>query len=795
MPRVRSKSTVSQIANDVPIISESTTNFKHSPTTFKKSRSRSLSSYKPSIKPPIDLTTPFNEEEKDRLWTNYINSFNYDLVLKPQDIHTINNKHLQNVINFQDNLHINQNQLQNFINQTDNLIIDMNELFNRYKKITNETLDFDKSANELLKKQDNYQQKYDEIYSNLKHFENLDLITKNLLKSGSHLLNQKRTFFKNDILKSLDESLEFVDKHPNYKDCELYKSRFQQCMIRSLTLIRNFLNNELRGINDSIYKKSKSLELDLLIYNEFNNYLKYNGDQFHELMYELKSRSNKDEYFGLFNDVLSNYLNIRKKLLNQYINKYSSKEHSDNSLVQSCQDQISYYKNLIEKEFSLFKSFFQPNNNDEINDLLSDTFYNFLKGVLEPLYDDIRLLILKESNISSLCQFTTLLQKYYEFEDNEGSLSNQNYFSNDESIKYGYLFQPILDDCQNRLIFKIQNYIDNQLIKYKPKTIDLKIGFKKQTNNKHSLDVDYEDNLFPEIYLPLAKALTILSNIYELVNGYVFDDIAHYIVHASIEMLRGEYLKLAINQLGIIEGKILYLKNLIILRDQIKNFDIQFIRNDFTIDFKSGFINIWNFIKFQNSNGIIEVVKQSIPKVINNMIDANMEIEMELNNSVTEFLTICSNEICKPILGEKLNNDNLNKFKDNLIIKIPNYYKQIINIINDQIITKFLMNNLSQLILITYEEFFNSITTEQSPQFEDLLEIDALSGFVNDIINHLYEEEELKNEQSEITFNENILNTFDLNLDENDIEDSKNSLHLNIDTNLSIDPTDIDSNT
>ena len=36
---------------------------------------------------------------------------------------------------------------------------------------------------------------------------------------------------------------------------------------------------------------------------------------------------------------------------------------------------------------------------------------------MEPLYDAERLLVLKELNIGSLCQLTTLLQKYYEFDD------------------------------------------------------------------------------------------------------------------------------------------------------------------------------------------------------------------------------------------------------------------------------------------------------------------------------------------------------------------------------------------
>lgn len=111
-------------------------------------------------------------------------------------------------------------------------------------------------------------------------------------------------------------------------------------------------------------------------------------------------------------------------------------------------------------------------------------FYTFLKNVLDPLYDGIRLWVLKEVNISSLCQLTTLLQKYYEFEDlddpNGSLVDSQSYFGivQLDTLKYGVLFQPLLDDAQHRLIFRIQNYIDTKLMKYKPSAMDLKIGYK-----------------------------------------------------------------------------------------------------------------------------------------------------------------------------------------------------------------------------------------------------------------------------------------------------------------------------
>ncbi|KAG5420546.1 COG3 [Candida metapsilosis] len=793
MPRARSKSTVSQIASDVHAIKNGSTSLheKITPiaTPFRRSRSKSESTYRTTPTITYDFLYPLCQQEEEKLWTQFLESLDFDLVLKTEDIEHINAQLLDPVLGFQSNLQMNRDQLSGLISQTDALIDEVNDCFSKYKQISDETSDFDALANELLDKQNLYQIKYDKIHSNLKHFEHLDSITKSLSKSGSHLLTNRRSFFINDILCNLDDSLDFMDIHPEFKDCELYKSRFRQCMTRALTLIRNFLSNELRSINESVNVKLKHnseekqvLTIDLLIYNEFNNYLKHSEECFHELAKELFKRSTKhDEYNGLINDVLTTYFQIRANLLKQYIDKTSTiaelyTKSLNTDLVQTCQDQISYFKKIIEKEVTLFSKFFTPSfHGEDLKAMIWDEFYTFLKGVLDPLYDGIRLWVLKEVNISSLCQLTTLLQKYYEFEDSDdpnGSLvDSQSYFgiTQAETIKYGVLFQPLLDDTQHRLIFRIQNYIDTKLTRYKPSAMDLKIGHKKQSKTKtvNPLDVDYDENLFPDVYLPLAKAMTILSNIYELVNSAVFDDIAHYIVHACIVLLKGEYSKLIVSHLGVVEGKLSYLHNLIILRNQIKNFDIHYTRNDYTIDFTSGISHIWNLLRRrsteQRHEGFFEIARNTVPKVINNMIDANHEIEVELNTAVSEFLTYCSSDICAPILETKensINEKSLSQFKDNIIMKIPNLYNDIRSIINDPAVTHFLMNHLTDLILITYEDFLKHVETLQLQDHKviDFMEMDALSGFIGDIINQLYEDEQ----QDKPVFNEEILEHLEL---------------------------------
>ncbi|CAI5757377.1 unnamed protein product [Candida verbasci] len=784
MPRGRSKSIVQKIANDVHNNTESHLNLdspnQHqqdkqfaSATTFKHSRSKSQESIT-KITKDFDNLYPFTNEEEETVWSKFISKYNHDTILKPEDIENVNNYQLDSVLNFKSCLKRNSQALNSMILESDDIIDALTNLLNKYNAISQQTMDFDKEANKLINQQNETNDKYLKIYENLKHFEHLDVITKHLSRSGNHLLNQKREFFKNDILQEIDNSLEFINEHPDFKESELYGSRFRQCMTRALTLIRNYLNSELKSISDTIERKlreDKTITISILIYNEFNNYFKYHENSFNELFNEIVKRvDNHLEYNGLLHDITTTYFNIRIRLINQYVQDTSTinelyNNHTSHplNLVQTCQDQISYFKNIIEREYQLYIKFFDS------ADSLQDDLYQFLKNAIDPLYDAIRLLVIKEHNISNLCQLTTLLQKYYEFEDEadgNGSLVDTgSYFDTGNSIKYGILFQPILDGCQNRLIFRIQKYVDDKLIPYNPKASDLKIIGnikRKDSNTTNVLDVDYEDNLFPDIYLPLGKALTLLSNIYELINSVVFDDLAHYIVHACIELLKGEFLKISIAHLGIIDGKLSYIKNLIILKNQINNFDIQFTRTDYSIDFISGLNDIWQMIKNRqfnyNNGGFIELAKKTVPKIINNMMDANYEIELELNNSVSEFIDYCSNEICEPIIKPTSPSETISKFKDNLIMKIPNYYTRIKIILNDEVVTQFLMNNLSNLIIITYENYYNNLIESSTDldenakkELSEIMEIEVLDGFVNDMISNLFVEDE------KVQFNESVL--------------------------------------
>ena len=236
MPRGRSKSIVQKIAVDVPKYQEDNLNLgtlATTPTTFRLARSKSFTSQtetrvEQKETPQFNqFMYPFDTKESALIWHEYIEKYNYDCLLKQETIEAILDLRLDEILNFQYNVLVNQSQIAEFIDETDGLLNSVGTLMAKYDQISHETQDFDKVSSELLSLQVTYTNKFKQIENYLKHYENLEKITKNLSKSGSHLLNHRRQFFKSDILQQLEESIIFIHQHPLFKDVELYESRFR----------------------------------------------------------------------------------------------------------------------------------------------------------------------------------------------------------------------------------------------------------------------------------------------------------------------------------------------------------------------------------------------------------------------------------------------------------------------------------------------------------------------------------------------------------------------------------------
>lgn len=806
MGRARSKSVVQSIASDVAtyskdnlrLVNESTeARDVHNPVlseqaqTFSSLRNRPRgysvsdvalfdSTARIEVNGPQEIPLyPFSAKEEENLLQSYLSSINYNSVLDSQYIDDINKLADDSILAFCSECDANVSYMQSLLNEGTAVIDKLSALTSHYDTVMKETDDFSYHSSQLLDQQRLLEQKTTEMNQVILIFEPLDNISATLVSSGNNIIHNGRI---STILSQVQDYLDFLAQHDTYKDSESYAMRYRQCMTRGLTLVMNYLvdvfRSKLADVSSRLNSKTppSALNLDIMMYSEFNNDLERQSENTRvpELVNLIIERcSAHDEYLGLLSDVFQLYFKVRLMLINAQQQMLPQKDDTL-STVKHCKRLTSAYKRLVEKEFALFCRYFPLKSSPPlVQRHINDQLYSFLRQILDPFYDDMRNRILREVSITELCQLTNLLSSYYEFDEQTSMISG----SNDSPIEYGELFENIMSDTQSRLIFRIQNFIDNKLLKYSTKPEDLQLANRKNSSEaeaRHILKQEFEDNLFPELYYPVGIALSILSQLYELVSPLVFDDMAHYIVHSCIIMLKGGALKLAITHLGVIEARLYYLKNLLMLNNQLDNFEIQYVRTETSLDFTSGLLELLGilrqgslYVNLNTKGGFLELVKKSAPRVINNMMDAKTEIEMELTNTVNEIVTECTNMICSPILANDLREPQAKcvELRDNILTKVPQLHKLILLFVNEPEIVAFLLQQLSTLMQRAFDTFYKKLEDElagltKAEELNEIMEPEVFLNFFSETISSLQEKAE-----EAIDFDERLLDDLHLRED------------------------------
>ena len=137
----------------------------------------------------------------------------------------------------------------------------------------------------------------------------------------------------------------------------------------------------------------------------------------------------------------------------------------------------------------------------------------------------------------------------------------------------------------------------------------------------------------------------------------MFDDLAHTIVHQTTISLHRASSILAASTTQT-DSQLFLLKHLLILKQQIVAFDIEYITPDVTFDF-SGVAS--TFYELRERGGLFDpralwhLISGSgtgpslLPRVVENMLDAKAELDGRLRTVINDFCASCAGRIMGPI--------------------------------------------------------------------------------------------------------------------------------------------------
>lgn len=465
-------------------------------------------------------------------------------------------------------------------------------------------------------------------------------------------------------------------------------------MTRALTLIRVHFVGALREIASDVTRRIADRQLNettmsALLYAKF----RVGAEELKQIAQEIRKRAippaNSEpgaeaEYQSLMNELYISYSATRGRLVipltRKKIGDIAIAPSTAKDLVSFARSSIGYTRGVCSDEYDLWQTWFEG----------EDGLYDFLESVCEPLYDHLRPRIIHENQLIKLCELCTLLQtRYMHDQDEDSEPTDENH------LDFSILIHSALEDAQTRLVFRTQAILRDEIENYRPKSEDLDYpsrnrrvslsGTKSQipvtSGRKGSIAeppstpmpktpmvVEEGDSpngrwgfdteaAFEGWYPTLRKAIWLLSRIYRLVDvrlsrgenknmltryyqSTVFDDLAHQIVHQTTMSIH-HAASLISSKSTHVDGQLFLIKHLLILKQQIVAFDIEFVATDVSIDF-SGVTN--TFWELRERGGLFDprnlwrlVGGGLLPKVVENMLDAKAELDGRLRTVINEF--------------------------------------------------------------------------------------------------------------------------------------------------------------
>ncbi|KAJ3006878.1 UNVERIFIED_CONTAM: Golgi transport complex subunit 3, partial [Siphonaria sp. JEL0065] len=283
------------------------------------------------------------------------------------------------------------------------------------------------------------------------------------------------------MLARLDDSLTFVDAHKKYKDADLYRMKFRQCITRGLTLIKMYFVNTMRLLGDEINRQlhdilqqssttpNQSLQTALL-YAKFKTAADSGG--LRALIGEIEARiPGHPEYNGLLGECLNAYFSVREGLVKGGVEKVvDSLLVESTDVLQVAKNGAAYIMSLSADECGLFNQFFVKGDHELVQ---------YLDKLSVSLYDHLRPRIVREQRIDVLADLCRSL--YLHLESVESLTSATTGTNPDPKIAEGsgapvkYVVGKILEDAQERLAFRAADYIRQEIEMFSPKDRELDV--------------------------------------------------------------------------------------------------------------------------------------------------------------------------------------------------------------------------------------------------------------------------------------------------------------------------------
>lgn len=269
------------------------------------------------------------------------------------------------------------------------------------------------------------------------------------------------------------------------------------------------------------------------------------------------------------------------------------------------------------------------------------------------LYDNLRPLIVHINHLETLAELCSILR---------GEMILDIDQPNDAFTK---ILWQLLQDVQERFVFRTHVYLQTDLLNYRPSAGDLAYPEKLQMMESIALSQMEESfksrtgsspaDLHGMWYPTVKRTLVCLSRLYRCVDRPIFQGLSQEALTICVSTIIKASNMISANK-TVIDGELFQIKHLLILREQIAPFQVDFTVKEMSLDFskvKTAAFSLLHkrkqLFSLNANNALLEFLLEGTPQVKEQLLDSRKEVDKQLKLSCEKFIKYCTDMLVKPV--------------------------------------------------------------------------------------------------------------------------------------------------
>ncbi|XP_053613207.1 conserved oligomeric Golgi complex subunit 3 [Plodia interpunctella] len=573
-----------------------------------------------------------------------------------------------------------RNECVSLTNQIGATMADLKKLSEQYNLVSNKTNALHMMSEQLLADQNKLSSIGEDIKQKLHYFTQVEHLSQRL--SSPTMSVNSETFF--NVLAKIDDCLDYMRANNTFKESHTYLVKYRHLQNRAISLVRSYVTHVLNHATEQVLAPSDDGCTDQE--NMDTAYAVYFGKfqaaapKLKMVITEIEKRAEtNDDYASLLSDLQREYAVRRRRVAGAptaaaLASAASSHVRDHCALLRtSC----SLLAHACRDECALYSHFFSNP---------SPALDEYLQSLCVGLYETLRPHIIHINHLETLAELCVILR----LELIEEQVNN-------DPVTLGALgaaAHALLQDAQERLVFRAHVLLRADVLLYRPACGDLAYPDKLEMMEQIALSIheqnlkrsDSHNSMVSDIsatsqevanitveaqrrpqpspadlhgmwYPGVRRTLAALSRLYRCLEKKVFQGLAQEAISLCVQSIDNAAKLISASKTPI-DGELFQIKHLLILREQIAPFQVDFIIKETTLDFSNMKNAAYGLIQkprqifsLNSNNALLEFLLEGTPMVKEHLLDSRKEVDRQLKACCEVFIKDATEVLAGPLIA------------------------------------------------------------------------------------------------------------------------------------------------